>query len=39
MEAGVTDRLWSVEGIVALVETEEAKVIPAKRGRYRKKAA
>lgn len=37
MEAGITDRLWSIEDIVALVEAAEAK--PAKRGAYRKRTA
>ncbi|HLH10650.1 MAG TPA: IS1 family transposase [Methylovirgula sp.] len=37
MEAGVTDRLWSVEDIAALVEAAEA--APKKRGPYKKKAA
>jgi hypothetical protein len=36
MEAGVTERLWAVEDIVALVEAEEARAEPAKRGRYKK---
>jgi hypothetical protein len=35
MAAGVTDRLWEVKDIVALVETAEAK--PAKRGPYKKR--
>jgi IS1 family transposase len=34
MEAGVTDRLWSVEDIAQLVEAAEVK--PAKRGPYKK---
>jgi hypothetical protein len=38
MAAGVTDRLWEVADIVALVEAEEAK-LPTKRGPYKKKAA
>lgn len=37
MEAGVTDRLWSVDDIVALVEATEVPV--SKRGPYKKKAA
>jgi IS1 family transposase len=37
MAAGVTDRLWEVSDIVALMDAAEAK--PAKRGPYRKQAA
>lgn len=37
MAAGLTDRLWSVEDIVALVDAEEA--APAKRGPYKKRTA
>ena len=37
MAAGITDKLWSVEDIVALVEASEAK--PGKRGPYKKRAA
>jgi hypothetical protein len=37
MAAGVTDRLWSVADIVAIVEAAEA--VPAKRGPYKKRAA
>jgi IS1 family transposase len=37
MAAGVSARLWEVSDIVALVEAEEAKVVPAKRGPYKKK--
>jgi hypothetical protein len=37
MEAGVTDRLWSVQDIAGLVEVAEDK--PGKRGAYRKAAA
>ena len=37
MAAGITDRLWSVEDIVGLVEAAEPK--PGKRGPYKKKAA
>ena len=37
MAAGVTDRLWEVSDIVALLEASEPK--PGKRGPYRKKAA
>ena len=36
MAAGVTDRLWEVADIVALVEAEEAK-LPTKRGPYKTK--
>ncbi len=37
MAAGVTDRLWEISDIVALVEAAEPK--PAKRGPYKKRAA
>jgi hypothetical protein len=37
MAADVTDKLWSVEDIVALVEASEPK--PGKRGPYKKRAA
>jgi hypothetical protein len=37
MAAGITDKLWSVEDIVALVEASEPK--PGKRGPYKKHAA
>jgi hypothetical protein len=37
MAAGITDKLWSVEDIVALVEAREPK--PGKRGPYKKRAA
>lgn len=37
MAAGITDKLWSVEDIVALVEASEPK--PSKRGPYKKKVA
>jgi hypothetical protein len=37
MQARVTERLWEVADIAALVEAAEAK--PAKRGAYKKKAA
>jgi hypothetical protein len=36
MAAGITDKLWSVEDIVALVEASEPK--PGKRGPYKKRA-
>jgi len=35
MAAGVSDRLWDIADIVALVEAAEAK--PAKRGPYKKR--
>ena len=35
MAAGVTDRLWEIGDIVALVEAADAK--PGKRGAYRKR--
>jgi IS1 family transposase len=37
MAAGITDKLWSVEDIVALVESSEPR--PGKRGPYKKRAA
>jgi hypothetical protein len=37
MGAGVSDRLWDVSNIVALLEATEAK--PGKRGSYKKKVA
>lgn len=37
MEAGVSERLWSVEDIVALVEAEEAKEPVTKRRPYKKR--
>jgi hypothetical protein len=36
MAAGITDKLWSVEDIVALVEASEPK--PGKRGPYKKRS-
>jgi hypothetical protein len=36
MAAGVSKTLWEVEDIVRLVEAEEAKELPAKRGPYKK---
>lgn len=36
MAAGVSDRLWDVEDIVALVEKAEAEAAPRKRGPYKK---
>jgi hypothetical protein len=37
MAAGVTDRLWSIEDIAALLEASETK--PTKRGPYKKRQA
>lgn len=37
MAAGITDRLWEVSAIVALLEAAEPK--PGKRGPYRKREA
>ncbi len=37
MAAGITDKLWSVEDIVALIEDSEPK--PGKRGPYKKRTA
>jgi hypothetical protein len=37
MAAGITDKLWSVEDIVTLVEASEPK--SGKRGPYKKRAA
>jgi hypothetical protein len=37
MAAGIADKLWSIEDIVALVEASEPK--PGKRGPYKKRAA
>jgi IS1 family transposase len=39
MAAGVAERLWEVADIVALVEAEEAKSVPAKRGPYKRAKA
>ena len=36
MAAGVTDRLWEVADIVALIEAKEAAEAPQKRGPYKK---
>ena len=36
MAGGVTDRLWSIEDIAALLEAKEAKQ-PTKRGSYKKR--
>jgi hypothetical protein len=35
MEAGLTDHVWSVEGLVALLPVEQAK----KRGPYKKRSS
>jgi hypothetical protein len=37
MAAGVTDRVWDMNDVVALISAQEAPV--AKRGPYKKKAA
>lgn len=39
MEAGVSEQLWEVSDIVALVEAEEASAPSAKRGSYRKRVS
>lgn len=39
MAAGLTDRLWSVEDIVALVEAQEAAEAPKVRGPYKRRVA
>lgn len=39
MAAGVTDRLWDVSDIVALIEAKEAAEIPKVRGSYKKRIA
>jgi IS1 family transposase len=39
MAAGVSERLWEVSDVVALIETEEAKTAPTKRGPYKKRNA
>ncbi len=38
MAAGVTDRLWEVKDIVALIEAKEAAEAPKVRGPYKKRA-
>jgi hypothetical protein len=38
MAAGVTDKLWEIGDIVALIEAKEAEQ-PVKRGPYRKRTA
>lgn len=38
MAAGVSERLWEIDDIVALVEASEAKTVT-KRGPYKKSAA
>ena len=38
MAAGVTDRLWDVKDIVALIEEKEAAEAPKTRGAYKKSA-
>lgn len=39
MATGVAERLWEVADIVALVEAEEAKLVTAKRGPYKKRSS
>ena len=39
MAAGVSARLWEVSDIVALIEADEAKASPTKRGPYKKRNA
>lgn len=39
MAAGLTDRLWEVSDIVALLETQEAAIAPKVRGPYKKSTA
>jgi ABC-type sulfate/molybdate transport systems ATPase subunit len=39
MAAGVSERLWEISDIVALIEAEEAKAAPIKRGPYKKRIA
>ena len=38
MAAGVTDRLWEMKDLVAMIELAEEKVRPKKRGSYKKKS-
>ena len=37
MAAGVTDKLWEIGDIVALIEAKEAAETPTKRGPYKKR--
>jgi IS1 family transposase len=39
MAAGVSDRIWDVSDIVALIEAEDANLAPTKRGPYKKRSA